>query len=231
MNVESNPFSRVRSFVPRAGRMSLSQRQALTQYWQTYGLALEQGMLQFEQLFGQSVPVNLEIGFGMGQALLTMAKQRPQEGFIGIDIHKPGIGKVLNELVQQNITNVRLFACDAVEVFANSIAENSLSAIFIFFPDPWPKQRHHKRRLIQPAFIELAISKLKPGGKIHLATDWQDYAKQMMRVLSAQPQLQNSVGVGNFLSPDEPRQRPPTKFEQRGQRLGHEVFDLIFIKK
>lgn len=223
-----HPEKKIRSFVCRSGRMSPRLKEALSEHSVQYGLDTYQGLLDFNTLFGNDIPVHLEIGFGMGQALLEMAQQKPSDGFIGIEVHKPGIATVFAELTARHINNVRIFTTDAVEILTKNIPDQSLTTIFILFPDPWPKRNHQKRRLIQPAFIELATQKLKVGGHLHLATDWQDYAKQMMRVLSSQAQLQNIAGEGCFLP--ESTSRPATKFENRGRKLGLEVFDLKFVK-
>jgi tRNA (guanine-N7-)-methyltransferase len=170
----------------------------------------------------------LEIGFGMGQALLAMAQQNPQQNFIGIEVHRPGVGNLLSELEAQQINNVRVFCADAVEVLRYCIPDHFLSGINIFFPDPWPKKRHHKRRLIQTDFVLLLQQKLKSQGFLHLATDWQHYAEHMMAVLNTVPGFINAAGEGNFMP--RPENRPLTKFEQRGQQLGHEVWDLVFYR-
>jgi tRNA (guanine-N7-)-methyltransferase len=219
----------IRSFVRRQGRLSDKQAYALNHLWEKYGLALAQTELDFSALFGRVAPCILEIGFGMGQSFIAQAQQNPGLNYIGIEVHKPGIANVLAAIEKQNITNIRLFDADAVEVLQHCIPANSLTAVQLFFPDPWPKRRHHKRRLVQPAFVELIRQKLIVGGKFHLATDWQDYAVQMMEVLSVAPGFVNAIAPQQYAS--RPEERPLTKFELRGQRLGHEVFDLLFVKE
>lgn len=222
----SENFKPIRSFVIRQGRMSNRQQLALDNEWTRFGVEFSSEHLVFEQLFGRKSPVVLEIGFGMGKSLALMAKVNPDNDYLGIEVHTPGVGSLLADLVEQGSTNVRIIQHDAVEVLKQQVADNSLELIQIFFPDPWHKKRHHKRRLIQTEFVELLVSKLNAGGKIHCATDWQDYAEQMMSVLSANERLKNTAGMNQY-SP-RPDSRPVTKFEQRGQRLGHGVWDLIF---
>ncbi|MDI9819257.1 MULTISPECIES: tRNA (guanosine(46)-N7)-methyltransferase TrmB [unclassified Legionella] len=219
----------IKSFVLRAGRISNRQQQALDQSLEHYALALNQSPWNFQTIFDRQAETIVEIGFGMGASLLAMAKQYPELNFIGIEVHKAGIGSLAADLHEHGIGNVRIVPHDAVEIFKHHIAENSLAGIQIFFPDPWPKKRHHKRRLIQPAFVNLLCRRLKVGGFIHCATDWQDYADHMLTVLSAEPSLANTQGEGGF-SP-RPETRPLTKFEQRGTKLGHGVWDLIHKKR
>lgn len=177
-------------------------------------------------MFGRDAPRVLEIGFGMGQSLVAMAAAAPATDFIGIEVHRPGVGKLLHSMAEQGVENIRIYCHDAVEVLRDCIPPASLDTIQIFFPDPWHKKRHHKRRLIQPAFAERLAAHLKPGGILHLATDWENYAEQMLEVLSATPGLENTAGAGDY-SP-RPESRPLTKFEARGERLGHGVRDLLF---
>lgn len=218
---------RVRSFVRRDGRMTDAQKQALEKMWPHVGLELANGLVDFAQVFQRAAPTILEIGFGSGFSLLEMAKANPEQNFIGIETHLPGIGTLLQGIDENKLQNIRVYYADAVEVFAQCIPAHSLDVIQIFFPDPWPKRRHRKRRLIQPQFIEMILPKLKSGGAIHLATDWQDYAEQMMQVLSAFPQLVNTAGVGQYA--DRSSQRPViTKFEQRGKNDGREIWELQF---
>ncbi len=218
----------IRSYVLREGRMTPAQQRALTEHWPRYGLQVTDGLLDPKKVFGRDADLVLEIGFGMGQSLLAMAKQNPGQDFVGVEVHRPGIGALLVGMVEQEVDNIRIYQIDAKEVLSQCIADESLSKILIFFPDPWPKKRHHKRRLIQPEFVDLLIKKLKPGGLLHLATDWENYAEQMMDVLSSLPKLKNMAGDKQFsVSTD----RPETKFERRGRRLGHGVWDLIFSKQ
>ncbi|MFV0478197.1 MAG: tRNA (guanosine(46)-N7)-methyltransferase TrmB [Parahaliea sp.] len=218
----------IRSYVLRTGRMTDGQKRAFDNNWQRWGLDYSGQMEVLDQLFGADTAADyvLEIGFGMGQSLLTMAAAAPERRFIGIEVHKPGVGRLLHGMSAQNIDNIRVYCHDAVDVLQNCIPVTSLAAVHIFFPDPWHKKRHHKRRLIQTDFVALLVSRLKPGGILHLATDWQNYAEQMMAVLSANRDLDNSAGAGQFCV--RPDYRPLTKFEQRGERLGHSVWDLVF---
>ena len=225
-----NPQHRpIRSFVVRPGRMTAGQRRALEDNWPRWGIDRAAGLLDDHGAFGRQAPLVLEIGFGMGQSLAEMAVDAPDTNYLGIEVHRPGVGRLLYCLEQQGIDNVRVYCDDAVAVLRDCIGEASLDGVQIFFPDPWHKKRHHKRRLIQPDFIDLLCSKLKPGGFLHLATDWENYAEQMLELLTATPGLENTSGVGQY-SP-RPSQRPLTKFEKRGQRLGHGVWDLLFRRE
>jgi len=214
--------------VLRAGRMTPGQQRAFEQGWQRWGLEYADGPLDVDAAFGRSGPRVLEIGFGMGQSLLAMAQAAPNTNFIGIEVHRPGVGKLLHGMGEQGVENIRVYRHDAVEVLRNCFGEASLDAIQIFFPDPWHKKRHHKRRLIQPPFVAQLVSRLKPGAKLHLATDWENYAQQMMEVLTATGGLANTCPEGEFAP--RPESRPLTKFELRGERLGHGVWDLVFIR-
>ena len=212
----------IKSFVLRTGRVSNRQQQALD-HWLTDYVLPEPG-----EIWSLKTPTIVEIGFGMGGSLFTMATARPDLNFVGIEVHRAGIGSLVADLHDHNITNVRIAPYDAVDVFKTSLADHSLAGIQLFFPDPWPKKKHHKRRLVQAEFIKLLSQKLEVGGFLHCATDWEDYASQMQMVLSTEPSLRNQQADGGF-SP-RPDTRPLTKFEQRGQRLGHGVWDLIYIK-
>lgn len=212
----------------RAGRISNRQQLALDNWLEKYQLPQENQPWDFHAIFGREAETIIEIGFGMGASLFTMAKQYPEINFIGIEVHRAGIGSLAADLHDHGLTNVRLVPHDAVEVFKQQLADNSLAGVQIFFPDPWHKKRHNKRRLIQPEFVALLSSRVKPGGFIHCATDWQEYAEHMQTVLSNEPTLANSQLVGEF-SP-RPSTRPLTKFEERGNRLGHGVWDLIYYK-
>lgn len=218
----------IKSFVIRAGRVTNRQHHALEHFLCNYELSLANAPWHLPTVFGREAETVVEIGFGMGGSLLTMAEQRPELNFIGIEVHKAGIGSLVADLHERGINNVRIIAHDAVEVFEQHIADNSLLGVQIFFPDPWPKKRHHKRRLIQPDFVDLLVKRIKVGGFLHCATDWQEYAEHMSSVLTANPALVNSQAEGEF-SP-RPATRPLTKFEQRGNRLGHGVWDLIYTK-
>lgn len=220
---------RIKSYVLRAGRVSNRQQQGLELWFKDYELTMSNTPWSFSKEFGRSAETVVEIGFGMGASLLSMAKDNPHLNYIGIEVHKAGVGSLVADLHDHQLANVRIAAHDAVEVFQTQIEDNSLSGLQIFFPDPWHKKRHHKRRLIQPEFIQLLVKKIKQGGFIHCATDWQEYAEHILEVLSAEPTLYNQQLTGGY-SP-RPESRPLTKFEQRGERLGHGVWDLIFIKK
>lgn len=219
----------IKSFVLRAGRVSNRQEQGLSHHLPAYELSLQEQPYDLKQIFGREADTVVEIGFGMGASLMTMAQQHPERNFIGIEVHRAGVGSLAADLHEHAIENVRIIPHDAVEVLKHHIAENSLAGVQIFFPDPWHKKRHHKRRLIQADFVKLLVRCIKPGGFLHCATDWQEYAEHMQVVLSAEPALSNSVIEGGF-SP-RPETRPLTKFEQRGNRLGHGVWDLIYLKR
>ncbi len=227
--MSTDPRGRIRSFVMRPGRMTVGQRRALEAGLPRFGLEREAGPLAPDIAFGRSAPLVLEIGFGMGQSLVEMAAADPDTNFLGIEVHRPGVGRLLHSVMEQELENVRVYCDDAVLVLEECIAPASLDGVQIFFPDPWHKKRHHKRRLIQPPFVRLLRERLKPGGFLHLATDWENYAEHMLEVLSAEPSLENRAGADEY-SP-RPEQRPLTKFEQRGQRLGHGVWDLLFERR
>ncbi len=216
---------RIRSFVLRTGRMTPGQQRALDEHWPRFGLQLDAGRLDYAQRFGRVAPVVLEIGFGMGQSLVAMAKAAPEFDFIGVEVHRPGVGKLLHSMAEQSVENIRIYCDDAVEVLAQCVDDASLSGVQIFFPDPWHKKKHHKRRLIQPEFVQMLRGKLQVGGFIHVATDWQEYAEFILEVLSAAQGFRNQAGSGYT---QRPERRPTTKFEQRGERLGHGVWDLLF---
>ena len=218
----------IRSFVRREGRFTPGQKQALQDNWQIYGLDDHQKTIDIDAVFKRQATITLEIGFGMGASLCTMAKQQPEVNFIGIEVHRPGVSAFLTNVKEEGLTNVRVFCADAVEVLTNAIADESLDCVQIFFPDPWHKKRHHKRRLIQPGFVELIKQKLKPRGILHAATDWQNYAEHILEVLEGVDGLENTSGKNNY-SP-KPDSRPTTKYEKRGQRLGHGVWDIVFEK-
>lgn len=216
---------RIRSFVLRAGRMTPAQQSGLELHWSHKGLLREHGVLNIENAFGRQAPTVLEIGFGMGTSLLQMAQAAPEKNFIGIEVHRPGVGKLLHDMADADVENIRVYCDDAVEVLRHCIADASLAAVQIFFPDPWHKKKHHKRRLIQPEFVQLLHTKLQRGGTLHIATDWQNYAEHILTVMQALPNFCNQASEGYAVRPDY---RPKTKFEQRGERLGHGVWDIIF---
>ena len=216
----------IRSFVTRAGRITEAQQRALAELWPKYGIEFAPGPLAPLALYGRDGPRTLEIGFGNGENLAALAQAHPERDFLGIEVHRPGVGRLLRALESQQLTNVRLICHDAVEVLERQIASQWLQEILIFFPDPWPKKRHHKRRLLQPAFAQLLAERLAPGGVLRIATDWQPYALEMLATLAAIAQLQNLAADGTFVT--RPAERQPTRFERRGARLGHEVWDLAF---
>ncbi len=220
---------RIRSFVVRTGRITAAQERAWTELWPRYGLETGDESLDPGALFPAPGPVTLEIGFGNGESLVALAAMHPDRNFIGIEVHRPGIGHLMLRAEEANLRNLRVICRDAVEVLQHCIPDGSLDEVLLYFPDPWPKKRHHKRRIVQPAFVELVADKLRPGGVFRLATDWGNYAEHMLEVVGASPRLRN-------LSPDEayavrPESRPLTRFELRGQRLGHEVWDLAFERR
>ena len=227
-NTQDDRSRPVRSYVIRAGRLTRSQRKALDQYGHKFIVPYSNTPIDLAAVFPQTGPLNVEIGFGMGDSLLAMAADQPDHNFLGIEVHPPGVGKALMGIVEKELSNLRIIQHDAKEVLQHAIAPNSVDRLLVLFPDPWPKKRHHKRRLIQPGFISLAASRLQPNGVIHLATDWEEYAQQMLQVLEAEAQLDNVIAPEEFWSQPE---RPATKFEQRGQRLGHGVWDLLFRKR
>lgn len=225
---DNGKLRRLRSFVRRQGRLTEGQSRALDQYWDQYGLSLKDGLRPFSDVFGSEAPVILEIGFGNGTSLLEMAQQAPEQHFLGVEVHRPGVGKLINDAHQAGVTNVRVFCEDAIDVLEQCIADGSLDGVQLFFPDPWHKKRHNKRRIVQPLFAQQIRQKLKVGGYFHMATDWEPYAQHMMSVMSEAEGYRNQAGAGQY-SP-KPEYRPITKFERRGERLGHGVWDLVFVR-
>lgn len=218
---------RIRSYVLRAGRIGPGQQRALDALGPRFVLPFVPAPLAPATVFGRSAPLVVEIGFGMGDATAAIAAQMPQHDFLGIEVHPPGVGALLKLIGERELHNLRIVQHDAVDVLREMIAPGSLAGLHIYFPDPWHKKRHHKRRLIQPDFVALLASRLGPGGYLHAATDWQPYAEQMLQVLSAEPLLANTV---DDYAP-RPAWRPPTRFENRGLRLGHGVWDLLFTRR
>jgi len=214
----------IRSYVLRQGRVTDAQRRACETLLPRFGLPYSRGPLDLDRVFGRVAPRILEIGFGMGETTARIAAQHPEIDYLGTEVHTPGVGSLLNRIVELGLANVRVIQHDAVEVLAHMIAPESLDGVHIFFPDPWPKKRHHKRRLIQPPFVALLVSQMKRGAYVHVATDWEDYAQQIMEVLSAEPRLANTA---DGFAP-RPAWRPQTKFESRGLQLGHRVWDVVF---
>lgn len=220
-------FRPIRTFVLRQGRISPAQQRALDDLLPRLGVAFKPSALDFEPLFGRRAPTILEIGFGMGETTAEIARARPGDNFLGIEVHGPGVGGLLKRVDELGLTNVRVIRHDAVDVIAAMIPHASLAGIHVFFPDPWPKKRHHKRRLLRPGFVRELALRLGPGGYLHAATDWEDYAEDMLAVLSAEPLLENTV---TGYAP-RPAYRPLTKFEARGLRLGHPVRDVMFRRR
>jgi tRNA (guanine-N7-)-methyltransferase len=218
----SKYMRQIKSFVKREGRLTLGQQRALETLWPIYGREVEQGYLP------TVVDRVLEIGFGNGQSLLQMAVAAPSTQFIGVEVHRPGVGSLLMGIEQEGLQNVLVYQQDALDVLQHCIEDDSLSRVQLYFPDPWPKKKHHKRRIVQPEFVALVQQKLKHGGVFHLATDWQAYAEHMLEVMSQAPGFINFAENGEFST--KPDFRPTTKFEMRGQRLGHGVWDLLFRK-
>ncbi|MCU7939214.1 MAG: tRNA (guanosine(46)-N7)-methyltransferase TrmB [gamma proteobacterium symbiont of Bathyaustriella thionipta] len=218
----------IKSFVVRSGRMTPGQEKAYDEQWVHYGIDANGQMLDFEQLFTRQAPVILEIGFGMGDSLLEIAARHPENNYLGIEVHKPGVGRVLANISEQSLTNLKVMKFDAVEVLSKQIQDNSLSAVYLFFPDPWHKTRHQKRRIVQDDFIQLIRKKLMPHGQFHMATDWEHYARQMLRSMKTAPGFTNCADDGEYIP--RPEHRPVTKFERRGERLGHGVWDILFEK-
>jgi len=216
----------IRSFVRREGRLTAAQERALEVLWPQFGIEAGTETLDLNALFGREAPKVIEIGFGNGASLAEMAAAQPENDYIGVEVHRPGVGHLLNRIEEQKLTNVRVACTDAVELLKNQIADNSLSRVQLYFPDPWHKKRHHKRRIIQPAFVELLAQKLNIDGYLHMATDWEHYAEQMLNDLSESEQFQNASETDTYIP--RPEYRPVTKFETRGLRLGHGVWDLLF---
>ena len=211
----------------RQGRVTEAQRRALADLLPIYGVPFAAAVLDLERLFGRAAPKILEIGFGMGETTAAIAQAHPEADYLGVEVHSPGVGSLLKRIAALGLANLRIIQHDAAEVLEHMITPGSLDGVYIFFPDPWPKKRHHKRRLMQPAFTALLASRLKPGGYLHVATDWEHYAQQMLDVLSAEPALENTAG--RFA--ERPATRPLTKFERRGLNLGHPVRDLVFRRR
>jgi len=216
----------VRTFVRRAGRLTDGQKRALRELWPRFGVDQSQGPLDLRRLFGNQHPVILEIGFGDGAATWRMARAHPEQNFLAVEVHRPGVGRLLLALEREGLENVRVACADAVEWLQSGIPADSLDGVRIYFPDPWPKKRHHKRRMVQPEFIQLLASRMKPGALLHMATDWLHYAEHMLDVMRDLEQFENLSPDGSYCS--RPEWRPQTKYERRGERLGHPVKDLIF---
>lgn len=219
----------IRSFVIRAGRITAGQKNAFDRWWPPYGLSLYQGAIHPEQVFARQAPLVLEIGFGMGDSLLDMARHEPDKNFIGIEVHPPGVGRLINIAGQENLTNLKAYMADAMDVLADCIPDGSIDRLQLYFPDPWHKKKHNKRRILQPDFAQAVRPKLKVGGVFHMATDWQPYAEHMMDVMTDASGFVNALGARAYST--RPDYRPITKFEKRGARLGHGVWDLLFHRE
>lgn len=227
---DERPRRRVRSFVLREGRLTPGQQRAFDTLWPRWGLDFRPEPLDLATLFGNTNPAYLEIGFGNGESLAQMARRHPDRNYLGVEVHRPGVGHLLLKLEEFGCDNVRLIRHDAVEVVQQMLPAACLSGVYLFFPDPWHKKRHHKRRILQPTFVDALARVIRAGGLFHAATDWQDYAEQMLATLGADSRrFENATGAGGFCA--RPADRPLTKFERRGQRLGHGVWDLIFIRR
>ncbi|MGA8278148.1 MAG: tRNA (guanosine(46)-N7)-methyltransferase TrmB [Rhodanobacteraceae bacterium] len=220
---------KIRSFVLRQGRITPAQQRAFDLYWNRYGIEYQGRPRHFDMLFRRKAPLVLEIGFGNGEQLLHAALTEYRNNFLGIEVHRPGVGRVMNALAAADVGNVRLYQHDAFEVLEHEIAPATLSGTRIYFPDPWPKKRHHKRRLVQPDFVALLASRMTPGGMLHLSTDWREYAEHMRSTLDNAPAWRNSSATGAFC--EQPPWRIQTHFEQRGIRLGHAVWDLLYERR
>lgn len=219
----------IRSFVMRGGRITDAQQRALEALWPRYGIPFEPTPLDLDTAFGRPAAVTLEIGFGNGDHLVAQAGAHPERNYLGIEVHRPGVGRLMLGLEERQLRNTRIICHDAVEVLAHQVAPQSLDEVLILFPDPWPKKRHHKRRLVQAPFVELVAERLRPGGILRFATDWQPYADAVLEVLNASVQLRNLAPDGRFVP--RPAERNPTRFEKRGERLGHDVWDLAFERR
>lgn len=225
---EGKYIRKVRSFVKREGRLTKGQERALNEYWQTMGLNHSDGLINIKTLFNNDQPITLEIGFGMGKSLVEMAKAAPTINYIGVEVHKPGVGACIALAAEEDIDNLRVFEHDAIEVLADCIPDNSLTTVQLFFPDPWHKKKHHKRRIVQADFVETIRKKLKVGGVFHMATDWENYAECMLEDMQSAQGYKNLSTTNDFVP--RPDSRPLTKFESRGHRLGHGVWDIQFAK-
>jgi tRNA (guanine-N7-)-methyltransferase len=228
MNPQAHPRG-VRSFVLRAGRMTDGQQRALESLWPRFGLEYAAGPCELDALFGRAAPRVVEIGFGNGANLIQMAQQRPEADFLGIEVHRPGVGRVLMDIERLGLNNVRVSNHDAVEVVGEQLSQGCLDEVLVLFPDPWHKKRHHKRRLLNEAFVALLATRLKTGGLLRAATDWEPYAIEMLAVLSGCALLENTALEGGYVP--RPQSRQPTRFEMRGERLGHGVWDLVFRRR
>ena len=224
---EAKGHRKIQSFVKRSGRLSKAQFLGLNNLWSDFGVEInDKELINFDRIFVKQNDITLEVGFGNGDSLLEMAIKQPFQNFIGIEVYEAGVGRIINEASKQNVSNLKIIKDDAVEVIANNIADESISHFQLFFPDPWHKKKHHKRRIVQTSFLDLLSRKLKTNGTVHIATDWENYAEHIMETLEAHPHFKNIAG-GHIYS-ERPKDRPLTKFENRGHKLGHGVWDLLF---
>ena len=226
---EGKYIRKVRSFVKREGRLTKGQASALEQFWATMGLNHQDGMIDFAHLFNNSNPIVLEIGFGMGKSLVEMAKNAPELNFVGVEVHRPGVGACISLAQEEGVDNLKVFEHDAIEVLADCIPNNSLTTVQLFFPDPWHKKKHHKRRIVSLEFVETIRQKLKVDGVFHMATDWENYAECMIEDMNSAPGYENLAIEDDFVP--RPDSRPLTNFENRGNNLGHGVWDIQFKRK
>ena len=220
---------KIQSFVRRSGRLTEGQKSGLNELWSEFGVDLPEGKIDLTLLFAKQQPTVLEIGFGNGDSLLEMAINTPNQNFLGIEVYEAGVGRLINEANKHQLTNLKIIKADAVEVLKYHIKDNSFETFQLFFPDPWHKKKHHKRRIVQTDFLNLISNKLQNGGTIHMATDWENYAEHMMETLEKHPHFKNTMGAHKYSL--RPKHRPITKFERRGERLGHGVWDLIFTNE
>jgi len=225
-NTQAPFLRRIRSFVRREGRLTPGQQRAMDVLFPQFGITAGEGQLDLDASFGRHAPRILEIGFGNGESLAEIAKNHPENDYLGIEVHRPGVGHLLMQIDELGLSNLRVMSEDAVEILEQQIPDGSLDALYLFFPDPWHKKKHHKRRQVQAAWAQLVRRKLKVGGRLHMATDWQNYAEQMLEVLSNAEGFRNTSASGDYVP--KPDYRPETKFERRGLRLGHGVWDLVF---
>ncbi len=225
---EEKYLRKIQSFVRRSGRISKAQSVGLSELWNDYGINVDTKTLNFDELFVTKNPITLEVGFGNGDSLLEMAIKQPNQNFLGIEVYEAGVGRLINEASKNNLSNLKVIKEDAVEILTNNISDNSFSHFQLFFPDPWHKKKHHKRRIVQIDFLNLLSKKIKDNGIVHIATDWENYAEHIMDTLESHPHFKNCAG--DHIYSERPINRPLTKFENRGQKLGHGVWDIIFTK-
>jgi tRNA (guanine-N7-)-methyltransferase len=228
VNDKTPYLRRIRSFVRREGRLTPGQQRAMDVLFPRFGIEAGEEPLDLDAVFGRSAPRILEIGFGNGDSLAEIARNHPENDYLGIEVHRPGVGHLLMKIEELGLSNVRVMCADAVEVLEKRIPDESLAALYLFFPDPWHKKRHHKRRQVRPEWARLVHRKLQPGGKLHMATDWQNYAEHMLEILRAAEGFKNTSASDDYVT--KPDYRPETKFERRGLKLGHGVWDLVFEK-